>query len=111
MMGQIAAERADAVVVTDDNPRTEDPAAIVRDILAGINGGPATVRVEHDRATAIRSTIGAAAAGDVVVIAGKGHEQGQEFERGRKLPFDDATVARAVLGGAAPVAGPTNPLR
>jgi UDP-N-acetylmuramoyl-L-alanyl-D-glutamate--2,6-diaminopimelate ligase len=100
IMGQIAADRADGVIVTDDNPRTEDPAAIVRDILAGISGGRASVRVEHDRAAAIRSTINAAAAGDVVLIAGKGHEDYQIYGATRRV-FSDEQVARVALGGRA----------
>ncbi len=95
LMGEIAARLADRVIVTSDNPRSEDPGAIIAEILAGV-GGP----VEHDpdRRAAIELAIGGAEAGDIVVIAGKGHEQGQEFAGGRKLPFDDVTVARAALG-------------
>jgi UDP-N-acetylmuramoyl-L-alanyl-D-glutamate--2,6-diaminopimelate ligase len=101
VMGEIASRLADRVIVTSDNPRSEDPEAIIDEILAGI--GPAHSDVEHnvDRREAIVQAIAGAAAGDVVVIAGKGHEQGQEFEGGRKVPFDDATVAREVLRGAA----------
>jgi UDP-N-acetylmuramoyl-L-alanyl-D-glutamate--2,6-diaminopimelate ligase len=96
MMGEIAARLADRVIVTSDNPRSEDPDAIIREILEGAGGG-----VEHDadRRRAIASAIGGARPGDVVVIAGKGHEQGQEFEGGRKIPFDDVTVAREALAG------------
>jgi UDP-N-acetylmuramoyl-L-alanyl-D-glutamate--2,6-diaminopimelate ligase len=105
LMGEIARRLADRVIVTSDNPRSEDPEAIVDAILAG--AGP---DVEHnvDRRDAIEQAIAGAGRGDVVVIAGKGHEQGQEFEGGRKLPFDDATVAREALRGAAPAAAPTN---
>jgi UDP-N-acetylmuramoyl-L-alanyl-D-glutamate--2,6-diaminopimelate ligase len=101
LMGEIASRLADRVIVTSDNPRSEDPQAIIGEILAGI--GPAHPDVEHnvDRREAIGQAIAGAASGDVVVIAGKGHEQGQEFEGGRKLPFDDATVVREVLRGAA----------
>jgi UDP-N-acetylmuramoyl-L-alanyl-D-glutamate--2,6-diaminopimelate ligase len=101
LMGEIASRLADRVIVTSDNPRSEDPEAIIDEILAGI--GPAHPDVEHnvDRREAIAQAISAARRGDVVVIAGKGHEQGQEFEGGRKVPFDDATVAREVLRGAA----------
>jgi UDP-N-acetylmuramoyl-L-alanyl-D-glutamate--2,6-diaminopimelate ligase len=101
VMGEIARRLADRVVVTSDNPRSEDPEAIIEEILAGT--GPAHPQVEHnvDRREAIEQTIAGAGRGDVVVIAGKGHEQGQEFEGGRKLPFDDASVAREVLRGAA----------
>jgi UDP-N-acetylmuramoyl-L-alanyl-D-glutamate--2,6-diaminopimelate ligase len=100
VMGQIAADRADAVIVTDDNPRTEDPAAIIRDIVAGITGGRASLRVEHDRAAAIRSTVTAAVAGDVVLIAGKGHEDYQIYGTTRRI-FSDEQVARVALGGRA----------
>jgi UDP-N-acetylmuramoyl-L-alanyl-D-glutamate--2,6-diaminopimelate ligase len=97
MMGEIAARLADRVIVTSDNPRSEDPEAIIREILVGAGSG-----VEHDadRRRAIASAIAGARSGDVVVIAGKGHEQGQEFEGGRKIPFDDVTVAREALAGA-----------
>jgi UDP-N-acetylmuramoyl-L-alanyl-D-glutamate--2,6-diaminopimelate ligase len=98
LMGEIAVRLADRVIVTSDNPRSEDPEAIIAQILAGT--GP---DVEHnvDRREAIEQAIAGARAGDVVVIAGKGHEQGQEFAAGHKIPFDDATVAREVLRGAA----------
>jgi UDP-N-acetylmuramoyl-L-alanyl-D-glutamate--2,6-diaminopimelate ligase len=95
-MGRIAAELADAVVVTSDNPRSEDPEAIVAEVLAGAGASPTTSAVV-DRRAAIAQGIAEAAAGDVVVIAGKGHEQGQEFAAGRKLPFDDVEVAREAL--------------
>ena len=91
LMGEIAARLADRVIVTSDNPRSEDPEAIIAEILAGI--GP---RRRFTRPTAAsRSTRRSPTPppGDVVVIAGKGHEQGQEFEGGRKIPFDDVTVA------------------
>jgi UDP-N-acetylmuramoyl-L-alanyl-D-glutamate--2,6-diaminopimelate ligase len=99
LMGEIAARLADRPVVTSDNPRSEDPGAIIDEILAGMPPG-----IEHhvDRREAIGSALASAAAGDVVVIAGKGHEQGQEFARGRKLPFDDVEVARELLIGAKP---------
>jgi UDP-N-acetylmuramoyl-L-alanyl-D-glutamate--2,6-diaminopimelate ligase len=98
VMGRIARRLADRVIVTSDNPRSEDPEAIIEEILAG-----AGADVEHlvDRRAAIEQALAGAEAGDVVVIAGKGHEQGQEFEGGRKIPFDDATVAREALRSAA----------
>jgi UDP-N-acetylmuramoyl-L-alanyl-D-glutamate--2,6-diaminopimelate ligase len=99
LMGEIAARLADSVVVTSDNPRSEDPDAIIAEILAGIDR-PVESRV--DRREAIALAIGAARAGDVVVIAGKGHEQGQEFTGGAKLPFDDVTVAREALATVHP---------
>jgi UDP-N-acetylmuramoyl-L-alanyl-D-glutamate--2,6-diaminopimelate ligase len=98
LMGEIASRLADRVIVTSDNPRSERPEAIIDEILAG-----ARPDVEHnpDRREAIATAIHGAAPGDVVVIAGKGHEQGQEFAGGRKLPFDDATVARQALRSTA----------
>ena len=98
VMGEIAARLADRVVVTSDNPRSEDPEAIVGEILAGAGGD---VEAILDRRAAIARGIELAGPGDVVVIAGKGHEQGQEFADGRKEPFDDVQVAREALGGAA----------
>jgi UDP-N-acetylmuramoyl-L-alanyl-D-glutamate--2,6-diaminopimelate ligase len=97
LMGRAAAELSDLAIVTSDNPRSEDPGAIIEQILAGISGGPAEVVVEPDRRAAIALALGRAEAGDSVVIAGKGHEQGQEFEGGRKVPFDDRDVAREEL--------------
>jgi UDP-N-acetylmuramoyl-L-alanyl-D-glutamate--2,6-diaminopimelate ligase len=96
LMGEIAARLADRVIVTSDNPRSEDPEAIIDEILKGIAG---PVEHEVDRRIAIQSAVSTASPGDVVVIAGKGHEQGQEFANGEKLPFDDVTVARDVLRG------------
>ena len=96
-MGRIAAELADLTFVTSDNPRSEEPAAIVAEIVAGITADGAGVEVIVDRHAAIARAISLARAGDVVVIAGKGHEQGQEFAAGRIVPFDDAQVARAEL--------------
>jgi UDP-N-acetylmuramoyl-L-alanyl-D-glutamate--2,6-diaminopimelate ligase len=98
LMGEIAARLADDVFVTSDNPRSEDPQAIIAEILTGIDRP-----VEHDvdRRAAIYAAIAAAQAGDVVVIAGKGHEQGQEFAGGHKIPFDDVTIARDALRAAA----------
>ncbi|MDF2862781.1 MAG: UDP-N-acetylmuramoyl-tripeptide--D-alanyl-D-alanine ligase [Achromobacter mucicolens] len=95
VMGAIAAELADHVVVSSDNPRTESPEAIVQQILAGI---PEAVRadVEVDRARAILQTIWAASPEDVVLLAGKGHETYQDIG-GEKLPFDDREWARVAL--------------
>ncbi len=96
LMGEIATRLADHAIVTSDNPRSEDPEAIIDQILAGAG---AAARAIPDRRQAIAEAIGVAAAGDVVVIAGKGHEQGQEFAGGRKVPFDDVSVARELLRG------------
>jgi UDP-N-acetylmuramoyl-L-alanyl-D-glutamate--2,6-diaminopimelate ligase len=97
LMGEIAARLADLAVVTSDNPRSEDPLAIVAEIRAGMEGGTAEIEVEPDRRAAIALALAAATGGDTVLIAGKGHEQGQEFEAGRKLAFDDREVAREEL--------------
>ncbi|MGE0214357.1 UDP-N-acetylmuramoyl-L-alanyl-D-glutamate--2,6-diaminopimelate ligase [Mycolicibacterium sp.] len=94
-MGQVAAELADLVVVTDDNPRDEEPAAIRAAILAGAAGGAAEVVEIGDRRAAIEHAVGWARPGDVVLIAGKGHESGQTCG-GRTRPFDD----RDELAGA-----------
>ena len=96
LMGAIAAREADIAVVTSDNPRSEDPDAIIAEIVAGIDDR-AGIEVDADRRAAIARAVALAEPGDVVVIAGKGHEQGQEFAEGRKEPFDDVTVAREAL--------------
>jgi UDP-N-acetylmuramoyl-L-alanyl-D-glutamate--2,6-diaminopimelate ligase len=93
LMGRAAAEGSDLAVVTSDNPRSEDPDAIIREVLEGVTG---EIEVEPDRAAAIVHAVEAARAGDVVLIAGKGHEQGQEAA-GRTVPFDDREVARDAL--------------
>jgi UDP-N-acetylmuramoyl-L-alanyl-D-glutamate--2,6-diaminopimelate ligase len=93
LMGRIAAELADIAIVTSDNPRSEDPQRIIDEIVAGTGVG---VEVEPDRRTAIEHAVELARSGDVVLVAGKGHEQGQEF-RDRKIPFDDREVAREAL--------------
>jgi UDP-N-acetylmuramyl-tripeptide synthetase len=98
LMGRIAADRADRVVVTSDNPRGEAPAAIIEQIVAGIPGGTASLKTqtEPDRRLAILETVAAAAPRDVILIAGKGHEDYQEIA-GVKHPFSDAVVAAAAL--------------
>jgi UDP-N-acetylmuramoyl-L-alanyl-D-glutamate--2,6-diaminopimelate ligase len=95
-MGRLAAEGADLLVVTDDNPRSEDPAAIRASILAGTTDGRAEVVEIGDRRAAIAEAVRRAGAGDVVLIAGKGHESGQEVA-GVMHPFDDRVVAREEL--------------
>ena len=102
-MGAIAAELADAIVVTDDNPRTEPPQDITAGIVAGIPAGH-PYRVEHDRGRAIRDTVIEANADDVVVVAGKGHEDYQIYGNERRRFSDQKVVAAALaarLGGAA----------
>ncbi|HEY2345257.1 MAG TPA: UDP-N-acetylmuramoyl-L-alanyl-D-glutamate--2,6-diaminopimelate ligase [Xanthomonadaceae bacterium] len=96
LMAAIAERLADKVVVTDDNPRSEDGDAIVAQVLAGF-ARPKTVRVERDRDRAIATAIADARASDVVLIAGKGHEPYQEVQ-GERRPFDDMEHARAALG-------------
>jgi UDP-N-acetylmuramoyl-L-alanyl-D-glutamate--2,6-diaminopimelate ligase len=96
LMGEIGARLADVAIVTSDNPRSEDPAAIVEEVLAGV-ADRSGVESDVDRRAAIHRAVGLASPGDVVLIAGKGHEQGQEFAGGRKEPFDDVTVAREAL--------------
>jgi UDP-N-acetylmuramoyl-L-alanyl-D-glutamate--2,6-diaminopimelate ligase len=95
-MGRAGAHLADLAVLTSDNPRSEDPEAILAEVAAGADGGPEVV-LEVDRRAAIALALRRAQPGDTVVIAGKGHEQGQEFEDGRKVPFDDRDVAREEL--------------
>jgi UDP-N-acetylmuramoyl-L-alanyl-D-glutamate--2,6-diaminopimelate ligase len=92
-MGRIASELADVAIVTSDNPRSEDPQAIITEIVVGATG---PVEVEVDRATAIARAVELARTGDVVLIAGKGAEQGQEHA-GHTIPFDDREAARDVL--------------
>ncbi len=96
LMGRAGAQRSDLAVITSDNPRSEDPAAIIEEVLSGIDDREGVV-VEEDRRAAIGLALSEAAPGDLVVIAGKGHEQGQEFGAGRKIPFDDREVAREHL--------------
>ena len=98
-MAAAAEQGADAVVVTDDNPRGEDGDRIVADITAGFRDA-SRVTVERDRAAAIARAIGAAGPGDIVLVAGKGHEPYQEID-GVRHPFDDREVARRILGGRA----------
>jgi UDP-N-acetylmuramoyl-L-alanyl-D-glutamate--2,6-diaminopimelate ligase len=94
LMGEVAARLADHVVVTSDNPRGEDPDAIIAQVLAGMRGYPA--EAIEDRQVAIFSAVHRAAAGDVVLLAGKGHETYQEIA-GVRLPFNDREVATAAL--------------
>jgi UDP-N-acetylmuramoyl-L-alanyl-D-glutamate--2,6-diaminopimelate ligase len=111
LMGAIAARLADVVIVTSDNPRSEDPEAIIAEIVVGAAparafGAPPLTTLA-DRRAAIERAIAAAREGDVVIIAGKGHEQGQELAGGEKIPFDDLAVARAALQARAAATGAT----
>jgi UDP-N-acetylmuramoyl-L-alanyl-D-glutamate--2,6-diaminopimelate ligase len=96
LMGEAATRFADLTVVTSDNPRSEDPEAIIAEIVPGARRGGGRFVVEPDRRRAIHTALAEAGAGDLVVIAGKGHETGQEF-RDRTVPFDDRIVAREEL--------------
>jgi UDP-N-acetylmuramoyl-L-alanyl-D-glutamate--2,6-diaminopimelate ligase len=104
LMGAAARRLADHTLVTSDNPRSEEPDAIIAAIVAGAeaaapSGEGSAVEVEADRRAAIERALELARPGDIVLIAGKGHEQGQELEGGRKIPFDDRDVAREALRG------------
>jgi UDP-N-acetylmuramoyl-L-alanyl-D-glutamate--2,6-diaminopimelate ligase len=103
LMGEVAAELADEIVITDDNPRGESPQAIAQGIAAGIPAGR-PFRIEHDRGRAIREAVADAAAADVVLIAGKGHEDYQLYGQERRYFSDQKAVTGALaarLGGAA----------
>jgi UDP-N-acetylmuramoyl-L-alanyl-D-glutamate--2,6-diaminopimelate ligase len=95
LMGRVAADRADVTIVTSDNPRSEDSLAIIQDVLQGAG---LDVEIDPDRRSAIARAVSLAEDGDVVVIAGKGHEQGQDVG-GVVTPFDDREVARGALRG------------
>ncbi|HEU4618506.1 MAG TPA: UDP-N-acetylmuramoyl-L-alanyl-D-glutamate--2,6-diaminopimelate ligase, partial [Gammaproteobacteria bacterium] len=104
LMGAAAAEWADHIVLTDDNPRGEDPDSIVDDIRAGVDGPVArspqafaSLEIEHDRARAIALAIHAARPGDVVLVAGKGHESVQ-IAGGARRPFSDREAVLDALG-------------
>ena len=101
LMGDVATRLADDVILTSDNPRSEDPLAIIDDIRAGVTPGAAAVAVEPDRRRAIERAVAHARPGDVVVIAGKGHETTQTIGDTVR-PFDDREVARATLATLAP---------
>jgi UDP-N-acetylmuramoyl-L-alanyl-D-glutamate--2,6-diaminopimelate ligase len=95
-MGRAAGEGSDLVVLTSDNPRSEDPMTIINEALAGVRETTARCIVEQDRAAAIEIAIHAAKVGDIVLIAGKGHEKVQILRDGT-VPFDDVAVAAEVL--------------
>jgi UDP-N-acetylmuramoyl-L-alanyl-D-glutamate--2,6-diaminopimelate ligase len=98
LMGQAAAEGSDFVVLTSDNPRSEDPLAIMNDALVGIRRTDVAHIVEPDRAAAIARALKEARAGDIVILAGKGHETYQ-VQKDKTIAFDDRAVAREVLRG------------
>jgi UDP-N-acetylmuramoyl-L-alanyl-D-glutamate--2,6-diaminopimelate ligase len=96
LMAAAAAENSDLVILTSDNPRSEDPVAILRDAAAGFAGVATPYQIIEDREAAIHTAIAAAAAGDIVLLAGKGHEKTQTTREGTR-PFDDCAVAAAAL--------------
>jgi len=96
-MGLAAGEGSDLVIATSDNPRSEDPQMILAEIEPGLKASGVKYTMEPDRATAIRAALGGAARGDVVLIAGKGHEREQILATGT-VPFDDAQIALGILG-------------
>ncbi|MYF09747.1 MAG: hypothetical protein F4229_01875 [Gammaproteobacteria bacterium] len=96
IMGRIAASLADRVWLTSDNPRSEDPMAIMRDMAAGIEDA-SPVTLEADRGAAIAQAIAGADAHDLVIVAGKGHEETQEID-GRRHPFSDREAVRQAMG-------------
>ena len=108
LMGAAAAARAELLVVTDDNPRSEDPAAIRAEVLAGARAEPrrGEVREIGDRAEAIAAAVAAARPGDAVVVAGKGHETGQKIGD-VTLPFDDAQELAAAIAATVTTTGET----
>lgn len=95
IMGRIATQMADLAIITSDNPRSEDPLAIIAEVKRGVVGD--NYQVEPDRAQAIRQALEQATPGDIVLLCGKGHEDYQEFEDGRRIHFDDREVAAAIL--------------
>ena len=99
LMGAVAGELADTIVLTDDNPRNEDPVDIVRDIRGGLSDH-SDVSVIHDRRAAIRAALECARPSDVVLVAGKGHET-EQIQGAERRPFDDRAVAAELLGGRA----------
>jgi UDP-N-acetylmuramoyl-L-alanyl-D-glutamate--2,6-diaminopimelate ligase len=96
LMGEVAGGLSNVVILTSDNPRAEDPLCIINDVLVGLQRTDATALVESDRGRAIGMAIDEARAGDIVLLAGKGHERVQIL-KGGAIPFDDREVAREAL--------------
>jgi UDP-N-acetylmuramoyl-L-alanyl-D-glutamate--2,6-diaminopimelate ligase len=101
LMGRAAGAGSDVVVLTSDNPRGEDPLAIIDEVLPGLSDASAPVIVEPDRRHAIELAIAQARPGDLVLLAGKGHEKTQTIS-GQVIPFDDVAIAEQVLRGREP---------
>jgi UDP-N-acetylmuramoyl-L-alanyl-D-glutamate--2,6-diaminopimelate ligase len=99
IMGKIAAELADRVFITTDDPHSEDPQVIIQDILKGITNYALRITNETDRRKAIEMALGQAQKGDLVLIAGRGHEKYQDFN-GKKVELDDREVVREILSGS-----------
>ena len=96
LMGEVANDLADEVIITSDNPRSENPSDIAHEILEGAGAGSTKSRIILDRAEAIRSVIGEAKPGDLILVAGKGHETHQTIGAQRR-PFDDALICQQAL--------------
>ncbi|MBQ8927116.1 MAG: UDP-N-acetylmuramoyl-L-alanyl-D-glutamate--2,6-diaminopimelate ligase [Oscillospiraceae bacterium] len=101
LMAQAAAKYADRLIVTSDNPRSEDPAAIIADILVGLEDSPVDREVVTDRRQAIFHAVETAGTGDVIVLAGKGHEDYQIFEENRRIHFDEREIVAEALAASA----------
>src|SRR5208283_2952109 len=99
LMGEAAGRGSDFVVLTSDNPRSEDPVAIINDALVGLQKTGVKYTVEADRRKAVAFAIGEARPGDIVLLAGKGHEKVEVTREGAR-PFDDVEVARSALRAA-----------
>jgi len=99
LMGDAAGRGSDFVVLTSDNPRSEDPLAIINDAMVGLQRSGTRYKVQPDRKTAIATAIGEAGSGDIILIAGKGHEKVQ-ITRDGSIPFDDVEVAHKILRDA-----------
>ena len=98
-MGEIAAKLSDVIVVTSDNPRTEEPEAIIEDILAGIKGSKVKKIVKVDRTHGIAAAMNEAQKDDIVLLAGKGHETYQIFGT-EKIHYDEREIVRGILDGS-----------
>jgi UDP-N-acetylmuramoyl-L-alanyl-D-glutamate--2,6-diaminopimelate ligase len=96
LMGEAAGKGSDFVILTSDNPRSEDPVAIMNDAMVGLQRSGTKYKMEPDRKTAIALAIREAKPGDIVLLAGKGHEKTQTTREG-SIPFDDVQVAREIL--------------